>query len=129
MNDLYEQREKAVGPAVWREVLETYTRLLCPIAPFITEEIWQTVLGHGDQSVHQTTWPTYHEEMIAVQEMTMMIQINGKVRDQVNVPADIAGSELETIVLARDKVQNFINGQAVQKIIIVPQRLVNVVVH
>jgi leucyl-tRNA synthetase len=129
MNDLYEQRENAVGPAVWREVLETYTRLLCPIAPFITEEIWQRVLGHTGQSVHQATWPGYDDEMTAVQEVTMMIQVNGKVRDQVHVPADIADSELETIVLARDKVQKFINGQAVQKIIVVPQRLVNVVVH
>ncbi len=58
----------------------------------------------------------------------MMIQINGKVRDQVTVAADIGDDELETAVLAREKVQRYVDGQKVQKIIIVPQRLVNVVV-
>ncbi len=129
MNYLYDQRHKAISLALWQEALETYTQLLCPIAPFITEEIWQTTLGHANQSVHQTDWPRYDEALTVAQEVTMIIQINGKVRDQVTVAADMSDEALETAVLAREKVQRYVNGQEVQKIIIVPQRLVNVVVQ
>lgn len=129
MNYLYDQKDKAIGSALWREVLETYTKLLCSIAPFITEEIWQTTLGHAGQSVHQSSWPGYDEALVAAREVTMMIQVNGKVRDQVTVAADISDGELETAVLSREKVQRFVNGQSVKKVIIVPGRLVNVVVE
>jgi leucyl-tRNA synthetase len=94
----------------------------------MTEEIWQTTLGHAGECVHQTSWPGFDEGLLAADEVTMMIQINGKVRDQVTVAADIADEALETAVLAREKVQGYVNGQTVQKVIIVPQRLVNVVV-
>jgi leucyl-tRNA synthetase len=110
-------------------VLETYTKLLCSIAPFITEEIWQNVLGHAGQSVHQSSWPVYDDRLVAAQEVTLMIQVNGKVRDQVTVAADISDGELETAVLSREKVQRYVDGQAVKRVIIVPGRLVNVVVE
>ena len=128
MNYLYDQKDKAIGSVLWQEVLETYTQLLCSIAPFMTEEIWQTTLGHAGQSVHQSSWPEYDEALIVAQEVTMMIQVNGKVRDQVTVAADISNEELETAVLSREKVQRHVDGQSVQKVIIVPGRLVNVVV-
>jgi leucyl-tRNA synthetase len=128
MNYLYDQRDKAIGSALWREVLETYTILLCSIAPFITEEIWQSVLGHEGQSVHRESWPSYDEAMTIAREVTMMIQINGKVRDQMTVAADIGDEDLEAAVLAREKVQSYVDGQSVKKVIIVPGRLVNVVV-
>jgi leucyl-tRNA synthetase len=129
MNYLYDQKDKAIGGDLWREVLETYTILLCSIAPFITEEIWQNLLGHSGESVHQSSWPDYDEAMTIAREVTMMIQINGKVRDQVTVEADIADDVLESAVLAREKVQRYVDGQSVKKVIIVPGRLVNVVVE
>jgi leucyl-tRNA synthetase len=128
MNYLYDQKDKAIGGDLWREVLETYTILPCSIAPFITEEIWQNLLGHSGESVHQSSWPDYDEAMTIAREVTMMIQINGKVRDQMTVAADIGDDELETAVLAREKVQSYVDGQSVKKVIIVPGRLVNVVV-
>jgi leucyl-tRNA synthetase len=129
MNYLYDQKGKGIGSALWREVLETYTRLLCSIAPFMTEEIWQTVLGHSGLSVHRTSWPVYDEGLLAADEVTMMIQINGKVRDQVTVAVDISDEDLEAAVLGREKVQRYVDGERVEKIIIVPGRLVNVVVE
>jgi leucyl-tRNA synthetase len=72
-NYLYDQREADIEPALWREALETITILLCPIAPFITEEIWQGVLGHEGISVHQSDWPEYDETLIAAEMMSIMI--------------------------------------------------------
>jgi leucyl-tRNA synthetase len=128
LNYLAEQRDAAISPAVWREALEAYTRLLSPIAPFITEEIWQEVLGHEGESVHKSAWPEYDEALTVAEEITLMIQVNGKLRDKVTVPADIDDETLREAVLAREKVQERLNGRTASKTIIVPKRLVNVVI-
>jgi leucyl-tRNA synthetase len=129
LNGLYNQREAAISPAAWREALETFTRLLCPLAPFITEEIWQEVLGHADQSVHQTDWPEYDEALIAAAEVTYMIQVNGRLRDKITVDADTAESDLRQIVLERERVQAYLAGRPADRVIVVPRQLVNVVIH
>jgi leucyl-tRNA synthetase len=127
-NYLYDQREVDIEPALWREALETFTILLCPIAPFITEEIWQDVLGHKGISVHQSDWPEYDETLIAAEMMSIMIQINGKLRDKVSVPAGISDEELRKTILARSNVQRHVTGKTVSRIIIIPNKLVNLVV-
>ncbi len=129
LNYLAEQRDAAISAGAWREALEAYTRLLSPIAPFIAEEIWQEVLGHAGESVHQSAWPEYDEALTVAEEITLMIQVNGKLRDKVTVPADIGDSDLREVVLAREKVRKRLNGREVRKTIIVPKRLVNVVVE
>jgi leucyl-tRNA synthetase len=128
LNYLAEQRGTAISTALWREALEAYTRLLSPIAPFITEEIWQEVLGHQGESVHESDWPDYDEALTVAEEITLMIQVNGKLRDKLTVPADIDDDALREAVLAREKVQKRLNGRTVRKTIIVPKRLVNVVI-
>jgi leucyl-tRNA synthetase len=128
-NYLYEQRKAEISPALWKEALETFTVLLCPIAPFITEEIWQEVLGHKGESVHQSEWPVYDEALISDEVMIMMIQINGKLRDKVTVPVGVSDEELREAVLARANVQRHIEGKTVHRTIIVPEKLVNLVVN
>jgi len=113
---------------LWREAIETFTILLCPIAPFITEEIWQEVLGHKADSVHQMEWPSYDEELIASDEMVIMIQVNGRLRDKIMVPAKIADDELQEAVLERSKVKRYLEGKEVRRFIIVPEKLVNIVI-
>jgi leucyl-tRNA synthetase len=129
LNSLYGQREAAISPAAWREALEIFTQLLCPVAPYITEEIWQAILGHQDCSVHQTDWPEYDEALIAAAEVTYMIQVNGRLRDKITVDADTAEDDLRQMVLERERVQAHLAGRSADRVIVVPRQLVNVVVH
>lgn len=128
LNFLVDQRREQIRASFWRQALETMTLLLCPISPFITEEIWQEVLGHTEGSVHQVPWPSFVEDLTRAEEIDIMVQINGKLRDRVTVPADIDDEQLIVLVLDREKVKNYINGKQLRQTVIVPQRLVNVVV-
>jgi leucyl-tRNA synthetase len=127
LNYLYDQKNAPISNSLWGEAFETYTRLLCPIAPFVTEEVWQEVLDHKGSSVHQTSWPGYDEALIAAEEVTIMVQINGKLRDQVVVPSGIGEESLQEIVLAQAKVQKYLNGRSPSKMIVVPEKLINIV--
>lgn len=122
----YLEGQMAVTPAAWRQAVETLTLLLAPIAPFITEEVWQTVLGHSE-SVHRQPWPVYDEAIIATEQMTIVVQVNGKVRDRLVVPTDTDEAVLQAMAVASDNTQKFINGRSIRKVIVVPQKLVNIV--
>ena len=108
--------------------METLTLLLCPIAPFITEEIWQEALGYKEGSVHNVPWPEFDEALTQAGRIDIMVQINGKLRDRVNVPADIDDDQLRALVLDRDKVKKYVAGKQLRQTVIVPKKLVNVVV-
>lgn len=118
---------QTVAAAQWQEAIETFTRLLAPFAPFISEEVWRTVLGHSE-SVHRQSWPAFEEALTVDQQITLMVQVNGKLRDRIVVAADEDETVVQETVLASENVQRHVNGQAVRKIIIIPNRLVNVVV-
>ncbi|GAF26295.1 leucine--tRNA ligase [Neomoorella thermoacetica] len=107
------------------EVLRKLVTLLAPFAPHITEELWQG-LG-GQESVHRESWPQYDPEALVEEEITLVIQINGKVKDRMQVPAGLAREKIEELVLNRDKVAALLAGQQVVKVIVVPDKLVNVV--
>jgi leucyl-tRNA synthetase len=133
INFLYECRSESGTIAVsmdwWRKGIETFTHLISPIAPFIAEEIWQEVLGNKGKSVHQQPWLTYDESAIAEDQITVVLQVNGKLRDQVVVPIDIDEELLKQMALSSQRVKKFMDGKAVQRVIIVPQKLVNIVVR
>jgi leucyl-tRNA synthetase len=102
-------------------------RLLAPFAPFIAEEVWQTVLGNGE-SVHVQPWPTYDEAMTQDDQITVVVQVNGKVRDRMTVAVDMPEQMVRETAVNCPNVQAHINGQPIRKIIVVPQKLVNIVV-
>ena len=129
LNLLYDRQEAGIDRGLWREALEKFTILLCPIAPFVTEEIWQGVLGHTDSSVHLADWPEYDEKLIVAEEIAIMIQVNGRLRDKVTVLAGIEDDDLGKVVLARSKVRSYTEGKTVRRIVIVPEKLVNIVVN
>jgi len=106
-------------------VLKKMVTLLAPFAPHIAEELWQG-LG-GRESVHLETWPGYDPQALATPEVTLVVQINGKVRDRMQLPAGLPPAEVERLVLQRDKVVDMLAGQQVVKVIVVPDKLVNVV--
>jgi leucyl-tRNA synthetase len=127
LNYLIEMQDEAIPADQWRQAIETLTLLLAPICPFITEEVWQTVLGHSE-SVHQQAWPNYDPALAADEVVTIIIQVNGKVRDRVEVDADVSEDVLRETAVSSTAVQRFINGKSIQKIVVVQNKLVNIVV-
>ncbi|HRQ38539.1 MAG TPA: leucine--tRNA ligase [Chloroflexota bacterium] len=123
LNYLHDHRD--VPADQWQQGLESFAILLSPFAPFITEEVWQTVWGHTD-SIHRQNWPTYEEALTTAVTIRMAVQINGKVRDHITIPVDTAEAEIRQ--LAVNQVQRYVNGRTPQVIIVVPGRLVNIVV-
>jgi leucyl-tRNA synthetase len=127
LNSLYEAREQPIGHEAWRDAIGTMACLLAPFAPFIAEEVWQTLLGNGE-SVHVQPWPSYDDALTQEDEMTMVVQVNGKVRDRMVVAVDASDEMVRETAVTCPNVQAHINGQPIQKIIVVPQKLVNIVV-
>ncbi len=127
VNDAYRYRKLGGGhPGVLRELIETLLKLLAPMAPYVTEEQWHR-WGHED-SIHSQSWPSYDEQLAALEEVTMVVQVNGKVRDTMPVPADISEDEMKDRALASEKVRAHLDGGSPDKIIVRPPKLVNVVV-
>jgi leucyl-tRNA synthetase len=100
--------------------------MLSPFAPHLAEELWQR-LGMDGEAAFQS-WPSWDPNVAKAEEIEIVVQVNGKVRDRLTVPADITDEELERLALASQKVQAQLDGKQVRKVIVVPRKLVNVVV-
>jgi len=110
-----------------KEYIEGFVKLLYPIAPHIGEELWDR-LGHEDTITYEA-WPTYDEAKLVEDEVEIVIQVMGRVRSKVNVPKDISNEELEKIALEDERIQKWIDGKTVRKVIVVPGKLVNIVAN
>src|SRR5579884_456705 len=108
------------------EVLETLTSLLSPIAPHLADEFWER-LGQEGFTFRQP-WPQFDPEVAAEEAITIVVQVNGKVRDRLLVPVDMPDSEIEKLALESEKVRAELDGKQVRKVIAVPGKLVNVVI-
>lgn len=109
-----------------REAIESLIILLSVFAPHISEEMW-SLLGHKE-TLEKSSWPKYDEELIRAEEILIVVQVNGKVRQKITVPEGIEEDNLKKQALEDSKVASFIGGSAVKKIIVVPKKLVNIVV-
>ncbi len=126
-NDLQRvQRARQVAASAWDEAVETLLVLLAPIAPHLTEELWH-LMGH-QESIHLQTWPTPDSDLMAEETVTMVIQVNGKVRDRIEVAADIGEAAAVEAALARDRIKEWTEGKEVRKVVARPPKLVNLVV-
>jgi leucyl-tRNA synthetase len=110
-----------------RDLVEALLKLLAPMAPYITEEQWRR-LGH-DSSIHAEPWPEFDEALAADERVTMVVQVNGKVRDTIEVEADISEDEMKEVALASEKVRAHIDGAEPEKIITRPPKLISIVVR
>lgn len=127
VNALYLYKEKPGAKAeVAGEALESILILLAPFAPHITEELW-TEIGHTE-SIHSHEWPRVDEEALRQDEVTIVLQINGKLKDRIQVPVEISARELEEKVKALPKIREWTLGKEIVKVVTVPGKLVNVVV-
>jgi leucyl-tRNA synthetase len=109
-----------------RDAAVALTQMLAPVAPFAAEELWREVLGEGS-SVHVSSWPTYDPSLAADETVTLVIQVNGKVRDKIEVDADIAEPEAERLALESAAAQRAVAGGEVQRVIVRAPKLVNIV--
>jgi leucyl-tRNA synthetase len=116
--------EQGATPA-FAEATEAMILLLAPFAPHLAEELWAR--RGGTYSVHQQRWPDYDPELTADELVTLVVQINGKVRDRLQVPAGISDEEARRRAIGSERVQSTLNGGHPKRVIVVPGRLVNIV--
>ena len=126
VNAFYAFQEKPVHPGLVRELSFALVKMLAPFAPHITEELWSRMEGKG--SVHDARWPKFDRAAIVEDEVEIVLQINGKVRDKLTVPANMEPQEMEKLALAQPKVVELTAGKTIVKAICVPKKLVNIVV-
>jgi len=117
--------EKDVEKAAWDEAIDSLLLLLAPTAPHLAEELW-TRTGHP-YSIHNQSFPQWDAELAAEEEFTLVIQVNGKLRDRVTVPVTITEDEARELALSRERIQDYLNDRKIVRVIYVPRRLVNVV--
>ncbi len=132
-NELYRYRGTEVaGGAAWDEAIRLLLLMLAPAAPHISDELWNRRLaaaGSPEASIHAASWPEVDQAAIAAEIREVPIQVNGKVRDRISVPAGISQDELERLVLARDRVHEVLAGRTPDRVIHAGGRLVNLVVR
>jgi leucyl-tRNA synthetase len=123
---LNDTEKNKINYALLKKAIYKLLLILAPFAPHMTEELWYE-LGNL-QSIHLLNWPEYEESALKKDEITIVIQINGKVRDKINLRSDISEDEMKEKVFALKKVREYIEGKDIVKTIIVPKKLVNIVI-
>jgi len=120
------KEEGIISPATWQESVKILLLLLAPTAPHLAEELWERT---GQKySIHNQKWPEWDEVLIKEEDITLVVQVNGKLRDKLTAPADISEDEAKKLAAEQPKVQTFISDKNIVKVIYVPGKLVNIVV-
>jgi leucyl-tRNA synthetase len=109
-----------------REAASALAQMLAPLAPFAAEELWREVLGNP-ASVHVSAWPDHDEGLAREERVTMVVQVDGKVRDRIEVEASVSEEICRDLALASERAIRAIDGREVRQVVVRPPRLVNVV--
>lgn len=130
VNLIYKYQEEVPDSQKNHSLIKELTRklliLLSPITPFITEELWIKAGNTG--SIHRVEWPGYNEKIAAEEMVTIVLQVNGKLRDRIDLPLDTPEEEIKKYALSSEKLKNYIEGKKILKEIVIPNKLVNIVV-
>jgi len=127
LNEMQKASENgAVGSAAWDEAVDIYLRMLAPVAPHVAEEIWVDL--DKPYSIHMQSWPEVDETAAAEEQITLVVQVNGKVRDRISVPVDIGEEEAKALALSSAAIAKYVDDKKPRKVILVPGKLVNIVV-
>ncbi len=127
VNELMKLREgEIVHTPEWREAIETLVLLMAPSTPYVAEELWER-LGNP-YSVHRQGWPAYDPALTVANEVEVVVQVNGKLRDRLMLPVDLSEDAARAAALAQPKIAEAVAGREPRKVIYVPGRLVNIVV-
>ena len=126
VNELYKLKIDGFSDQIWREALQTLTQLIAPFAPHISDELWQQLGGHD--LVQQNPWPIWDDKLITSKTMTIVVQVNGKLRAKFDVSTDANEAEIKKTALKNDNVKAYIGDKKPTKTIYIPGRLINIVV-
>jgi len=105
--------------------VDALVKLLAPFAPHLAEELWERRGGTG--SVHQQTWPTFDESLAAADQVTLVVQVDGKTRDRILAPAGLPEEAAKELALASERARRSIGGRGIERVVVVPDRLANIV--
>jgi leucyl-tRNA synthetase len=129
VNEIYtsevKDRDDELSRKLVKEAIETTVILLSPFVPHFTEELWEA-LGNKESILRQA-WPNYDPEAVLEDEILIVVQINGKLRDRMTVPASYGEGEIKAWALKSERIQKLLEGKAIKRVILVPQKLVNIV--
>jgi leucyl-tRNA synthetase len=112
---------------VLKKALETILLLLSPFAPHICEELWER-LGHPN-SIFEESWPSFEEKVIAEESILIVVQIDGRVRHRIHTAASSTEGEIKAAALSNERVQSLLRGEKVKRIVLVPNKLINIVLQ
>ena len=127
VNSMYAMNgEASLRVDVMKRAVETVLLLLNPVAPHVTEELWETLSGTG--LLMDQPWPEFREDALVSDEVLIVVQVNGKLRSKFNVPAGASKDEIQALALADEVVGKFIEGKDIRKVIVIPGKLVNIVI-
>ncbi len=110
-----------------KSYIEGFVKMLSPIAPHISEELWQK-LDHTETVTYEE-WPTFDASLLVDNEVEIVVQVNGKLKDKMKISKDLTKEEMETVALENDKIKEAIEGKTIRKVIAVPRKLVNIVAN
>ena len=128
VNDYYKLKDEhgiQQSPA-WTFAIESLLQLVAPFAPHLSEELWHE-LGHDD-SIHVDHWPRHEEKYLVKDALTIVVQINGKVRATIEVSADLGKDDMVQQAQENERIARFLSGKSIKKTIVVPKKLINFVV-
>jgi leucyl-tRNA synthetase len=125
-NELYKLKVDGFSDVVWHEALSVLVQLISPFAPHMSEEL-NKELG-SDTLVQNTPWPVWDDSLIIDETLTIIVQVNGKLRAKLEVAKDASEDEIKSMALAEENVQTFVGDKKPTKVIYVPGRLVSIVV-
>jgi len=127
MTAVQEQHGSGAAREVMAEGVDALVRMLAPFVPHLAEELWSVVLGKAG-SVHQQPWPEADSSALAASTVTVVVQVNGRVRDRIQMAAGASEEELKAAALASQRVRDLLDGKQVRRVVTVPDRLVNIVI-
>jgi leucyl-tRNA synthetase len=127
LNEMYRAKEAGiVGTREWSEAVELYLLMLAPVCPHIAEELWQAI--GKPYSIHTQSWPKVDQAATQEDEITIPVQINGKLRERLVFPADADEETIKAAALASETVRKYLEGRAPKKVLVVQKKLVSIVV-
>ena len=126
VNEMYRYKEGDINPGLYGAAVKALIILLAPFVPHVTEEMWEH-LGYGG-SVHDQKWPEYDEKALVKDTIEIVVQINGRIKEKINIAGDSSKEEMEKIAVENDKIKALTEGKNIVKIIAVPNKLINIVV-
>jgi leucyl-tRNA synthetase len=125
-NSLTQQWELAtVDSGGWKNAVEKLLLLMAPMAPHMAEELWEST-GHSF-SIHQQSWPKWDADLAADEVITLVVQVNGRLRDRIQVSASVTEDEAKEVALHSERVQSYTTDKSIVRVIYVPGKLINIV--